>query len=49
MVSGPGGLNFESRPHLPLHVIIPVYRSPYGGARVAQSSGLSDEALAVTQ
>jgi hypothetical protein len=30
-----------------LHVIIPTYRSPYGGVRIAQTNG--GEALASTQ
>jgi hypothetical protein len=33
--------------HIPLRAIIPAYRSPYGGARVAQTSG--DGALGGTQ
>jgi hypothetical protein len=32
---------------IPLRVIIPAYRSPYGGARIAQTSG--DRALVDTQ
>jgi hypothetical protein len=35
MVSEPGGFEFEPRPRI---VIIPAYRSSYGGARVAQIS-----------
>jgi hypothetical protein len=35
MVSEPGGLKFEPRPHILLRVIIPAYKSSYGGAHVA--------------
>jgi hypothetical protein len=45
MISEPGGLEFEPRPRIPLRVIIPTYRSPYSGARVAQTSGSSNGAL----
>jgi hypothetical protein len=38
LVSKPVGLEFEPRPRIPLRVI-PAYRSPYGGARIAQTSG----------
>jgi hypothetical protein len=38
LVSEPGGLEFEPQPRIPLRVI-PAYRSPYGGARIAQTSG----------
>jgi hypothetical protein len=39
MVSESGGLDFEPRPRISLHVIISAYKSPYGGAHVAQTSG----------
>jgi hypothetical protein len=48
MVSEAEGLEFESQSRIyMLHVIIPSYKSPYGGARVAQTSG--GRALAGTQ
>jgi hypothetical protein len=49
MVSEPGGLKFEPRPRIPLHVIISTYRSLYGGAHVAQTSDPSGGALTDTQ
>jgi hypothetical protein len=48
MISEPGGLEFEPWPRIfLLRVIIPAYRSPYGGTRVAQTIG--GEALADMQ
>jgi hypothetical protein len=40
MVSELGGLEFEPQPRIYSLCVIPAYRSPYGGARVAQTSGL---------
>jgi hypothetical protein len=39
VVSKPGGLEFELWPRIIPLRIITAYRSPYGGARVAQTSG----------
>jgi hypothetical protein len=39
VVSEPGGLEFELWPRIIPLRIITAYRSPYGGARVAQTSG----------
>jgi hypothetical protein len=38
MVSKVRGLEFKPQPRIPMHVIIPTYRSPYDWARVAQIS-----------
>jgi hypothetical protein len=40
MVSESGGLEFKPRSRIPLRVIIPSYRSSYGGAHVVQASVL---------
>jgi hypothetical protein len=39
MISELGGLEFKPRSRIPLHVFIPVYGSPYGGAHVAHTGG----------
>jgi hypothetical protein len=38
LVSEPGGLEFEFWPRIFLLRVISAYRSPYSGARVAQTS-----------
>jgi hypothetical protein len=38
MVSESGGLNFEPWPRIIPRRVIPVYRSPYGEAHIAQTS-----------
>jgi hypothetical protein len=48
MVSEPGGLEFEPRPRIPLRIVIPTYRNPYGEICVAQTSGPSGGAMANT-
>jgi hypothetical protein len=49
MVSEAGGLEFKPQSCILPPVIIPSYRSSYGGTCVAQTSGLSSETLAGTQ